>query len=109
MAIIEDVEGVENLPENQKVDHIDAFFVAPVDLSQSMGVIGRHDSPEVSAVVDTAIAQIAAAGRTPGTLATGRSLQRFVDLGVRLFLVPWMGWVLDGGNEYLRRADAGER
>ncbi len=104
MAIIEDVEGVENLPEILEVDHIDAFFVAPVDLSQSMGMIGQHDSPEVSAVVDAAIAQIAAAGRTPGTLATGRSLQRFVDLGARLFLVPWMGWVLDGGQAYLSRA-----
>ncbi len=104
MVIIEDVEGVDNLPAILDVDHIDAFFVAPVDLSQSMGLVGRPDHPDVSAAVDAAISQIAAAGRTPGTLPIGRPLSHYVDLGVRLFLVPWIDWVLEGGREYLGRA-----
>jgi 4-hydroxy-2-oxoheptanedioate aldolase len=106
MVIIEDVEGVENLPEILEVDHIDAYFVAPVDLSQSMGLVGRPDHPDVAAAVDAAIAKIAGAGRVPGTLVVGRPLSHYVDLGVRLFLVPWVEWVMEGGRAYLDRANA---
>lgn len=109
MAIIEDVEGIENLPEILEVDEIDAYFVAPVDLSQSMGLVGQHDHPEVSAAVDRAIALITAAGRLPGTLATGRPIEHFVDLGARLFLVPWVPWVLQGGQLFLDGPDAAAR
>ena len=53
---------MENLDEILSVDHIDVFFVAPGDLAQTMGMVGKHRDPKVEAVVEGAIRQIVASG-----------------------------------------------
>ena len=45
VVLIEDVVAIENLDEILTVDHIDCFFVAPGDLSQSMGLPGGMNNP----------------------------------------------------------------
>ena len=44
---IEGTKGVDNIGEILKVRGIDAIFVGPYDLSQSMGVIGQVTHPKV--------------------------------------------------------------
>ena len=79
------------------------FFVAPADLAQTMGHIGNHTHPDVQATIDNALAQIIAAGRTAGTLATDDNVERYRDAGVRFFLTGWTNWVSQGAKAFLQR------
>ena len=103
VVLIEEIEAVNNLADILTVDNIDVFFVAPADLAQTMGHIGNHGHPEVQATIDKALAQIVAAGRTAGTLATDDNVERYRDAGVRFFLTGWPNWVSQGAKGFLQR------
>lgn len=103
VVLIEEIEAVNNLADILTVDNIDVFFVAPADLAQTMGHIGNHGHPEVQAVIDKALAQIVAAGRTAGTLATDDNVERYRGAGVRFFLTGWPNWVSQGAKGFLQR------
>ena len=55
VVLIEDIIAIDNLDEILTVDHIDAFYVAPGDLAQTMGYIGQPNHPEVLETIDGAI------------------------------------------------------
>ena len=103
VVLIEEIEAVNNLAEILTVDDIDVFFVAPADLAQTMGHIGNHTHPDVQATIDKALAQIVAAGKTAGTLATDDNVERYRDVGVRFFLTGWTNWVSQGAKGFLQR------
>lgn len=100
IVLIEEKRAVDNLAEILTVDNIDVFFVAPGDLAQTMGLPGQPFCPEVQAVVQGALAQIAAAGRTPGTLSNPQFLTRYKELGCRFFLTSSDAWVQAGAADY---------
>ena len=104
VVLIEEIEAVNNLADILTVDGIDVFFVAPADLAQTMGHIGNHTHPDVQATIDKALAQIVAAGKTAGTLATDDTVARYRDAGVRFFLTGWTNWVSQGAKAFLQRA-----
>ena len=103
VVLIEEIEAVNNLAEILAVDDIDVFFVAPADLAQTMGHIGNHTHPAVQATIDKALAQIVAAGKTAGTLATDDNVERYRDAGVRFFLTGWTNWVSQGAKAFLQK------
>lgn len=103
VVLIEEIEAVDNLADILTVDNIDVFFVAPADLAQTMGHIGNHTHPDVQAAIDNALAQIVAAGRTAGTLATDDNVARYRDAGVRFFLTGWPNWVAQGAKGFLQK------
>ena len=103
VVLIEEIEAVNNLADILTVDNIDVFFVAPADLAQTMGHIGNHTHPDVQATIDRALAQIVAAGRTAGTLATDDNVARYRDAGVRFFLTGWPNWVAQGAKGFLQK------
>jgi 4-hydroxy-2-oxoheptanedioate aldolase len=96
VAMLEEVEALENLDEILKVDHVDVFFVAPGDLAQSMGHPGRMDHPDVQAAIDRAVARIREAGRVPGVLATPATVRRYLEHGA-LFVYTGIQNLLDPG------------
>ena len=103
VVLIEEIEAVNNLADILTVDNIDVFFVAPADLAQTMGHIGNHTHPDVQATIDKALAQIVAAGKTAGTLATDDNVARYRDVGVRFFLTGWTNWVSQGAKSFLQK------
>ena len=103
VVLIEEIEAVDNLADILTVDNIDVFFVAPADLAQTMGHVGNHTHPDVQAAIDNALAQIVAAGRTAGTLATDDNVARYRDAGVRFFLTGWPNWVAQGAKGFLQK------
>ena len=103
VVLIEEIEAINNLADILTVDNIDVFFVAPADLAQTMGHIGNHTHPDVQATIDKALAQIVAAGRTAGTLATDDNVARYRDAGVRFFLTGWPNWVAQGAKGFLQK------
>ncbi len=88
IAMLEEVEALKNLDEILRVEHLDAFFIAPGDLSQSMGYPGQMDHPEVQAAIHDAVRRTRAAGRAPGVLTTNvATARRFLDLGALFIYV----------------------
>ncbi len=109
VILIEEQRALDNLAEILTVDHIDVFFVAPSDLAQTMGYIGNHTHPDVQAAIDKAIAQIVAAGRTPGTLVNDSNVEKYIAAGARFFLTPWTNWVAQGAKAYQEKVAAARR
>lgn len=52
IAMIEHIRAVQNLDDILTVKGLDAILIGPYDLSASMGMTGRFDSPEFIAVID---------------------------------------------------------
>ena len=97
VAMLEEAEALQNLDDVLKVEHLDAFFIAPGDLSQSMGYPGQPEHPAVQAAVADAVRRVRAAGRAPGVLTTdGASARRFLDLGA-LFIYVALASLLQPG------------
>jgi len=102
IAMLEEVEALKNLDDILKVKHIDAFFFAPGDLSQSMGYPGQLDHPEVQAAIQDAVRRTRAAGRAPGVLVTnGASARRFLDLGALFIYISLASLLQPGARDFL--------
>ena len=106
IVLIEDIAAAENLDEILKVDHIDAFFVAPADFAASMGHILDLGHPDVRGAVDSALQRIVAAGRTAGTYTSTGDVARFVAAGVTLLMGTAAPWLAAGAAEFKRTAEA---
>ena len=106
VILIESVEGIQNLPEILKVDHIDVFFIARGDLSQSMGYPGEADHPEVLKVTDDAMAMAIEAGRVTGTSVSNNDIERWVEVGARFGTVSWPPWLTAGARGFLDKVSA---
>lgn len=102
-VMIEDIAAIRNLAEILTVDHIDAFYVAPGDLAQSMGYVGQSGHPEVQAVVDKAIEQIVASGRVAGALSNDGNVESYIEKGARYLGISWNAWVGSGARAYLEK------
>lgn len=107
VVLLEEETALRNLDEILRVDNIDAFFVAPSDLAQTMGHIGDTGHPEVQRAIDDAIARIIAAGRVAGTLVNDDNIAAYVSKGVRFTMTSWNAWLVRGASEFLRKAAAG--
>ncbi len=103
IVLIEEVAALDNLDDILKVDGIDVFFVAPTDLSQTMGHIGNVSHPDVQAAIDDAIARIVNAGRTAGTLVNDDNVATYVAKGARFLMTSWNAWVARSAAQFLSR------
>ena len=103
IVLIEETAALDNLDDILKVDGVDVFFVAPSDLSQTMGHIGNPGHPEVQAAIDDAIARFVDAGRTAGTLVNDDNAAAYVEKGARFLMTSWNGWIARAGADFLAR------
>jgi 4-hydroxy-2-oxoheptanedioate aldolase len=82
---VEGLAAIQNLDEIATVPGIDVVFVGPYDLSQSMGMPGRVDSPEVLAQVARVVERVRAAGKALGIYTEHvAEARRWRDLGIQL-------------------------
>ncbi len=109
VVLIEDIVGVNNLPEILPVEHIDVFTVPPGDLAQSMGHPGQTSHPDVQATIDKAIGEITSAGRVAGTLVNDSTVEAYIEKGVRFLTIGWPAWVEAGARSYLEKVSAASR
>lgn len=81
---IEGKEGVDNIREIVQVPGIDAIFVGPYDLSQSLGLIGQIWHERVTQAIREVIDICASAGVVVGVFTeTPEGVKHWVDLGVK--------------------------
>lgn len=102
VAMLEEVEALRNLDAILDVEHIDAYFIAPGDLAQSMGYPGQMHHPEVQAAVDDAVRRTHAAGQAAGVLTTdGASARRYLELGARVLYIALPSLLRPGVQSFL--------
>jgi len=81
---IEGKKGVENLDDILMVKGLDAIFVGPYDLSQSLGVPGEIDHPRVIEKTKEVVGKVKKAGLSLGIYVDDvQTAKRWIDLGVQ--------------------------
>jgi len=105
IVMIESIEAVNDLDQILNVEGIDAFLVAPYDLSRSMGPshsrphwLEKKLTPELRATMDRAIKTIVDAQKTCGVCVTPADAQSYVEKGARL-LYTHADQMLAAGSE----------
>ena len=85
---IENVDALEEVEQIAQVSDLDLMFIGPVDLSQSMGVPGQWDHPQMWEAIER-VAQAARANGIhwailPASISIAR---RCVDMGCRMLSI----------------------
>ncbi len=87
MVQIESPVGVQNIDDLLAVDGIDAAFIGPNDLSQSMGIMGRFEHPDFVAALDKIIAAAKKNKKFSGAhFQTANALMPWIAKGMTLNL-----------------------
>jgi 4-hydroxy-2-oxoheptanedioate aldolase len=82
---IETALGVQNVAEIAAVPGIDALFIGPSDLSQSLGVRGQMDAPVLHEAIRTVIQVTRVHGKIAGILGGSPEWSApWIEAGVRL-------------------------
>jgi 4-hydroxy-2-oxoheptanedioate aldolase len=82
---VETAKGVENIDAIVAVQGVDAIYVGPNDLSQTVGVPGQIHHPEVTKRIDRVIEACNRAGVAPGLHTYDvESAQAWLKKGIRL-------------------------
>ncbi len=88
MVMIEGKEGLTALDEILAVPGLDAIFLGPVDMSQSLGVAGQTDHPLVIGEIRKSIDKAGSAGMGVAVFSPQpEGARRWRDLGARLLAV----------------------
>ncbi len=105
IGLIENVKGVEQLDRILAVEGFDVVWVGASDLSQSMGLPGRRDHPEVDRLVEKVVRETRHAGKWAGTgVPNAAAIPRYRDMGVTCFSIQARLLLLDGGGAFLKEA-----
>jgi len=103
VVMLEEAQALDNLDEILRVDNIDVYFIAPGDLSQSMGFPGQMDHPQVVAAIDDGLRRIRAAKRVAGALVTPATLSRHMELRVQYLYVGLASLLAPAAGEFTRQ------
>ena len=103
IVLLEEIEALENLDEILRVDDIDVFFVAPNDLSQTMGYLGNQEHPDVQNKISETLDKIVKSGRTAGTLVNDNNVDKYLDLGVNFLATSWNAWAMQGAKAFVNK------
>ena len=88
VAMVEGRDGLDALPEILDVPGLDAVFLGPVDLAQSMGLGIQPEHPQVVQAVVDAVEAAAGKGKRVAVFApTAAAARRWMERGVALVAV----------------------
>lgn len=100
---IESPLAVANAAAIAAIDGVDVLFVGPTDLSHSLGVPGRLDSPAYTEALATVVDAVRTHGKAAGILLrSAEALRRHVELGFTFIGIGSDGaYVVDGAGTAL--------
>lgn len=83
VAHIEGEEGINNLDEILEVQELDVLFIGPYDLSQSMGIPGEINSPQLIEKMEEVVEKCLARDKIVGAFAEETELaKKWMEAGV---------------------------
>ncbi len=87
IAHCESVEGHKNIEEICKVEAIDVIFIGPMDMSQSMGIVGEMGNPALKEVIEDVTKKALAAGKQVGIVCAAKDVAYYQSIGMRYLLI----------------------
>jgi len=95
---IENVEALADVEQIAAVPHIDVLFIGPADLSQSMGILGDWNNPQLWQAIER-IAKAAHANNIHWAILPPNAefAQRCVELGCRMLSLGLDTWIVQRG------------
>lgn len=99
---IETLEAADAIEGYLEVDDLDVLFVGPTDLSQSMGLAGQRDHPDVVAAMDRVARAVADSNKILGIFApTLEDAAQWVGKGARYVCTGMEGFLRAGMAGYI--------
>jgi len=99
---LEELQALDNLEAICAVDGVDVVFVGPSDLSQALGVPGRHDAPILQETMRKAFSRIISCGKLAGTTGEAASIRMYRDCGVSYFYTHVTRILRTGAAEFFK-------
>ncbi len=101
---IETAEAVEKIHEILSVDGVDAFFIGPMDLSASLGIMGQYSHPRLQKAIDKVFEAGKKAGVASGIwTGAGKEVKERLDQGFQFVALGLdLGFVVDGARAALK-------
>lgn len=95
---IEHKDAVECVEKIAALKHLNALFIGPADLSQSMGIPGQTDHPDMWRAIER-VAKACAAHGIPWAILPSNPdyAKRCVELGCRMLSIGFDVWILHRG------------
>lgn len=86
-------------------EEIDVVFIGPMDLSQSLGVIGEPDHPKVKKAIQDIINKVKGAGKAVGTIAPNAKVaNELVEAGIQYVTISSdQGMIATLSKQYLQQ------
>lgn len=104
----ETVECMKNLDEILKIDEIDVVFIGPMDLSQSLGVIGEANNPKVVEAIELIIEKVKAANKAVGIATSANEAPEYIKRGVQYLLIGTdQGMIASAAKQILATVENG--
>lgn len=99
--------ALHSIRDIAEVEGIDAVFFGPHDLAADMGHFGNPGHTEVVEAIIAGIAEVRAAGKVAGVLASEKECGRYFDAGVGMAaLGSELGLMVAGADGLLKRVSA---
>jgi len=84
---VENMEMASRIDELCDIPQIDVIFIGPGDLSQSLGVPGKLDDPQLLEIIDTLIRKTLEKGKVAGIFCGNTAaVQKYLNMGVNYIL-----------------------
>lgn len=111
IAMIEDAEAIDNLPEILAIGELDVLLVGRADLSLSMGVPGQVNHPMIQEAIKKVITQGRAAGKAVGvghlSIDDPDSYGQFLRQGAQFFSVNPANLLRSAARQFLQKVKKG--
>ena len=83
----ENVAGVPNVGEIAAVDGVDVIFIGPMDLTESMGIVGQTQDPRVKEVIDIVLEETKKHHKYAGIFAMSpEQAKEYAKMGFRYII-----------------------
>ena len=100
---IENMEGVNNLPEILETDGIDVIYIGPVDLSGSLGCPCKLDEPAVKEAIDRIIKLTVASDKYLGIyVGDVDTAKKYIDLGAQYIATSIYGFIIPPLQDFVK-------
>jgi 2-keto-3-deoxy-L-rhamnonate aldolase RhmA len=102
-AMVEGTEGLDAVHDILDVGGLDAVFLGPVDMAQSLGLGLQPEHPQVIDAISAVVRAAAAKGKATGVFApTATAARRWLERGVRFVAVSEDSAVIRAAFDRLR-------
>ncbi|NOZ03783.1 MAG: 4-hydroxy-2-oxovalerate aldolase [FCB group bacterium] len=101
---IENMEGVNNLPEILEVDGIDVIYIGPVDLSGSLGCPCKMDDPRLKEAIDRIIKLTVESDKYLGIyVGDVETAKKYIDRGAQYIATSIYGFIIPPMQDFVKR------